>query len=215
MFTGLIEEVGEVRSCSGSGGGMILAIAAPMISDELKLGDSVAVNGVCLTADEMRLGGFGCRVMPETARKTTLGRLRPGHKVNLERALAAGGRMGGHMVLGHVDGVGQVVSMRPEGNATLITVRATPEVTPCLAPRGSVAVDGVSLTLARLSGNEFTVSLVQHTLEHTTLRHRGPGDRVNLEADIIGKYVRSMLDAYMQRQGGLTEERLRQGGWLT
>ncbi len=214
MFTGLVEEIGVIESIRRSGEGMILAVGADLISCGLGLGDSVAVNGVCLTADTILKGGFGSRVMPETVRNTTLGQLRPGQRVNLERALAAGGRMGGHLVLGHVDGVGRVVSTLSESEAVLLTVAAPPDVIPYLVPRGSVTVDGVSLTLAKVQDDRFQVSLVHHTLEKTTLKNLERGDSLNIESDIIGKYVKSMLNAYTGGDG-IDTALLREHGWIT
>ncbi len=214
MFTGLVEEIGTVESVRWSGGGMILAISAGLLIGDLSLGDSVAVDGVCLTVDTRLEGGFGSRVMPETARKTTLGDLRPGQRVNLERALALGSRLGGHLVLGHVDGVGRVISMASQGEAMLLTAAAPRDVVPYLVPRGSVAIDGVSLTLARVQGDQFQVSLVRHTLDKTTLNNLERGDRLNLESDIIGKYVKSMLDTYAGG-GGIDTALLREHGWIT
>ena len=215
MFTGLVEEVGTIVSSRSQGQGLVLTIEGKLVASDLDLGDSVSVNGVCLTADRLQTGGFSARVMPETARKTTLGSLRPGRRVNLERALAAGSRLGGHLVLGHVDGVGAIVSRRREGESSILTVEAPPEVSFYLVPTGSVTLEGVSLTVASLEAGRFSVSLVKHTLERTTLGGLAEGDEVNLEADILGKYVKSMLDGYLQSRpaGGLDREAMRQHGW--
>lgn len=216
MFTGLVEEVGRVRHVSRSGSSLSLTVEAPQIARDLKTGDSVAVNGVCLTVDRRGSLWFTSHVMPETARKTNLGGLAAESPVNLERALAAGGRLGGHLVLGHVDGVGSITSVRPEGGSVIVGARAPRQMVVYLTPRGSIAVDGVSLTLARVQGEDLSVALVRHTLASTTLGNKRPGDKVNLEADIIGKYVLSMTEGYLRLERGrrITATFLREHGWL-
>lgn len=177
MFTGLIEEVGAISRRSGAE----LAILAEKVLDDLKEGDSVAVNGVCLTVAVFFTGGFVVQVSPESYARTTLGRLKPGHAVNLERAMRADGRFGGHFVLGHVDGVGKVVSIRDQGDFSLWQFAAPDEVAPYLAPKGSIAIDGVSLTLVSPERHLFSVAIIPTTLKHTTLGARRPGDLVNME----------------------------------
>lgn len=194
MFTGLIEEVGAVARRSGAE----IAIMAEKIMDDLKEGDSVAVDGVCLTVVAFFPGGFVVQASPETYARTTLGRLKPGHAVNLERAMRADGRFGGHFVLGHVDGVGRVLSIRDQGEFSLWQFAAPDEVVPYLAPKGSIAIDGISLTLVAPERNTFTVAIIPATLKNTTLGSRRPGDWVNMEADILGKHVRHFLNADMK-----------------
>lgn len=185
VFTGIVEEVGIVKSVEvGS-----LTILATQVLEGTKLGDSMAVNGACLTATGISKNTFSVDVMPETLRRTNLGSLVPGEGVNLERALAAGGRFGGHFVQGHVDGTGTINSIVPEGEALLMRVSAGPEIVRYLVEKGYVAVDGVSLTVTRCDPKSFAVSLVDYTQKHTILGRRRPGDMVNLEVDIMAKYV--------------------------
>ena len=185
MFTGIIEEVGTVTTAPQGR----LAVAARRVLDGSAPGDSIAVNGACLTVVDISQGGFAVDVMPETLRRTNLGLLRPGDGVNLERALAVGGRMGGHFVQGHVDGTGRVMSVSPEGEALVARFEAPPEIMGYVVSKGFIAVDGVSLTVVECGSHYFTVSLVGYTLGNTTLGGKRAGDVVNLEVDIIAKYV--------------------------
>lgn len=187
MFTGLIEDVGEVLAVDRSAGGLRMRIATAL--RDLTAGESITVNGVCLTAVSPRDGAFDADVSPATLDATTLGRFRPGTPVNLERALPANGRFGGHLVLGHVDGVAEVTVFTPEGDHHWLTVDVPPGLAELLVPRGSLAVDGISLTIAKLHGTHAGIQIVPHTLAHTALRAIRPGDGVNVECDIIGKYV--------------------------
>ncbi|MBC7338777.1 MAG: riboflavin synthase [Firmicutes bacterium] len=195
MFTGIVEEVGRLRSLRRSSGGAELDISCRRVGEDLRPGESVAVNGVCLTVVRAGGDGFVAQVMPETLRRTNLGGLAPGDPVNLERALPLGGRLGGHLVTGHVDATGTVISLRPEGEAIIMEVAAPAELAPYLAPRGSVAVDGVSLTIVDSVGGHFRTSLIPHTLAVTNLARRRPGDVVNLEVDVVARYVKHLLDA--------------------
>ena len=193
MFTGIIEEIGLVRHViSGQKDGS-LDIQAKLVLEGSKVGDSIAVNGVCLTVTSLRDGGFTADVMPETLRRSNLGDLRIGDGVDLERAMPAGGRFGGHIVSGHIDGVGTVTSQRREGLATWITIAAPPEILRYIVEKGSIAIDGVSLTVAAVTDKDFSVSLIPHTGSQTILLQKRPGDQVNLENDIIGKYVERLL----------------------
>lgn len=206
MFTGIVEEVGSVASVPADG----LAIAAAEVLKDIKLGDSIAVNGVCLTVKSFDAKSFTVDVMPETLRRTNLGRLRTGDRVNLERAVALGGRMGGHLVQGHVDDTGSVSSINVEGAALLMSFAAPPGVMRYVVPKGFIAVDGVSLTIASREAGTFTVSLVGYTREHTVLGARKTGDVVNLEVDIIAKYVEQLS----QPDGkGVTAEFLQEHGF--
>lgn len=181
--------MGEIRYRQHTRGSTTLVIKGSTVLEDLKVGDSIAVNGVCLTATEVTPPFFYADVMPETLRKTNLYQLRPGDKVNLERALTAGGRLGGHIVTGHVDGTGIILAEKKEGIALIKKISAPPEVGDFLIEKGSVAVDGISLTVVEVTGNAFTVSLVSHTVRNTTLGFKKKGDTVNLEADILGKYI--------------------------
>lgn len=188
MFTGIVEQVGEVVEVKPMAGGFRVRVATPLAGETVP-GDSIAVNGVCLTAlvaadDEVHFD-----VGPETARITTLGALERGLTVNLERPLRADARLGGHFVLGHVDGVGVVEELRPEGDSLWITVSYPAPLAPLFIRKGSVTIDGVSLTVAGLDGRRFDVMIVPYTRSHTTLGARAVGDRVNLECDVLGKYV--------------------------
>jgi riboflavin synthase len=188
MFTGLVEALGTVRGLAPGGPGRRLTVAAGLAS-ELALGESVAVNGACLTVVARDAETFAFDVGPETLARTNLGGLRPGDRVNLERALRLGDRLGGHLVQGHVDGVGRVENRRAEGEWVTVWFRCPPALAAEMVPKGSVAVDGVSLTLVDVAVDRFNVALIPHTLSATTLGLKGPGDAVNLETDILGKYV--------------------------
>lgn len=186
MFTGLIEEQGRVLTPPRNGK---LSLAASKVTEGLSLGDSIAVNGVCLTVSAFSGQRFTADVMPETLHRSNLGELRTGSLVNLERALPATGRFGGHFVSGHIDGVGSLLSVRPEGNALIFSIRAAPELLRGIVEKGSVAIDGISLTVVEVTETLFSVSVIPHTAAVTTLAGKRPGDRLNLETDMIGKYV--------------------------
>jgi len=186
MFTGLIEEQGRVLTPPRNGK---LSLAASKVTEGLALGDSIAVNGVCLTVSAFSGQRFTADVMPETLHRSNLGELRTGSLVNLERALPATGRFGGHFVSGHIDGGGSLLSVRPEGNALIFSIRAAPELLRGIVEKGSVAIDGISLTVVEVTETLFSVSVIPHTAAVTTLAGKRPGDRLNLETDMIGKYV--------------------------
>ena len=192
MFTGIIEDIGTVRSVNKSGDAFALTISSN-IMDDVKLGDSIAVNGVCLTARTIKGNEFTADVMAETLRKSSLGQLKPGSKVNLERALSPTGRFGGHIVSGHIDGTGTVKSIKPEGNAMWVEIAAPASILRLIIMKGSIAIDGISLTVADLGDESFKVSVIPHTASETTLLDKKPGDTVNLENDVIGKYVERLL----------------------
>jgi riboflavin synthase len=198
MFTGLIEAVGEIAALEAHGPGLRLYVRTALAAD-LRAGESLAVNGVCLTMTAGRDGVYA-DIGPETARVTTLGALRPGHRVNLERALRADGRFGGHFVQGHVDGTGDVRDVRPEGDSHWITIAFEEPLAPYLIPKGAIAVDGVSLTVAALREGEFDVMIIPFTWEHTTLAGLTAGDRVNLECDMVGKYAARAAALALNRQ---------------
>ena len=217
MFTGIAEELGKLVSLEMGADSGVITIEAARVLEGTGLGDSIAVNGVCLTARAFGNGTFSADVMPETLRKSNLGNLKRGNLVNLERAMTLGGRLGGHLMLGHVDATGKVVSVRPEGTAVVYTMSAPEEVRRYILPQGSIGVDGISLTVARLEGDKFSVSLIPHTVKLTTLGNNGVGYEVNLEADVIGKYVARLLKGNLpggHGEGGLTIEKLAEGGFL-
>ena len=191
MFTGIIEEVGTVRRVSEGR----LELSVKKVLEGTKIGDSIAVNGVCLTVTSLDGTGFSADVMPETLRRSNLGQLRSGDRVNTERAMAADGRFGGHIVSGHIDGTGTVLSKKNEGNAVWVRIEADSGILSLIVEKGSIAIVVISLTVAALDEKSFSVSVIPHTGEETTLLSKKPGDRVNLENDIVGKYVQRLLSA--------------------
>lgn len=215
MFTGLVEEVGTIRAIRRGAHSSVLSIGTETILSDLKIGDSVAVNGVCLTATSRDSGGFTADVMHETLNRSSLGALTVGSHVNLERAMAADGRFGGHIVSGHIDGTGVIQSLRRDDNAVWYTVGAAPGLLRYIVEKGSITIDGISLTVAAVGETWFSVSIIPHTAAITILGEKRAGDRVNLETDIIGKYVEKLLrpagDA--PKSGGLTLEFLAQNGF--
>ncbi|MBB6735827.1 riboflavin synthase [Cohnella zeiphila] len=221
MFTGLIEEIGSLRRAVRQGEAMVLTVAADKVLEDVKLGDSIAVNGVCLTVISFGGDSFAVDVMPETYRHTNLSGLQPGAPVNLERAMRAGDRFGGHIVQGHVDGTGVIVRRQAEANAVVFTVKPSDEDLLRLAvPQGSVTLDGISLTIVSIdaAAGTLTVSIIPHTLRETALQYKRPGDTINIENDILGKYVARLLgrpegSAAPVRFGGLTESKLREFGF--
>ena len=207
MFTGIIEEVGRVISAQSG----YLVIAASNVLPEMELGGSIAVNGVCLTVTKFDTSSFSVDIMSETLKRTNLGLLHTGDGVNLERPLPLGGRLGGHLMQGHVDDTGRVASIRWQGGAMLIRFEAAPEVVRYIVEKGFVAVDGVSLTIVAKDTSSFQVSVVDYTREHTTLGSRQEGDLVNLEVDIIAKYVEQLSQA---PNTGITVDFLEEHGFL-
>jgi riboflavin synthase len=199
MFTGLIEEIGLISVLRPVGGGYEIAVTCPQIvNDGLHPGDSIAVSGPCLTVEKLDAERFWARAMAQTAQTTTLAGARVGQRVNLERALRVGDRLGGHFVLGHVDGIADVTQVRKAGDAKLLTVEFPPELAPYLVSKGSVCLDGVSLTIAEIVAGQLTVSLVKETQERTTLGEVQAGQRLNIEVDIIAKHVAALLVAREQ-----------------
>ncbi len=193
MFTGIIEEIGTVNSIKKGVKSCTLFINANIIFDDLKIGDSVAVNGMCTTVVTINNGVFSVDIMAESLRKTSLGSLQKGDKVNLERAMSASSRFGGHIVSGHVDGVGHIRSFVKEDNAIWVTIGAGDDILRYVVKKGSITIDGISLTVAMLYKDAFAVSIIPHTAKETTLLTKHVGDKVNLECDIIGKYVEKFV----------------------
>ena len=212
VFTGIIEEKGSIVELAPTGK---LKVAASMVLEGTGIGDSIAVSGVCLTVVELDDAGFVVDVTPETLGKSALAGLRPGSPVNLERSMGADGRFGGHMVNGHVDGVGTISSLRREANAVIIEVAVPAELSRYMVERGSVALDGISLTVVKASEGRFTVSVIPHTLDQTTLSDARPGTKVNIEVDIIAKYVEAFLARKNSEGRGGIDEALSQGGFMS
>ena len=215
MFTGLVEEMGVLRSIRRGAHSAVLSIGAEMVLSDLKIGDSVAVNGVCLTATTVDASGFTADVMHETLNRSSLGALVPGSPVNLERAMAANGRFGGHMVAGHIDGTGTITARRRDDNAVWYTVSAAPSLLRYIVEKGSIAIDGISLTVASVETDRFSVSVIPHTAAVTVLGWKRPGDIVNLETDLIGKYVEKLLRPAegTTSKGGISLEFLMENGF--
>ena len=216
MFTGIVEEVGRIKAI-GSG---VLQVSASRVLEDVQLGDSIAVNGICLTVTEFNSGSFRADVMPETVRRTSLAELKIGSPVNLERALTLSSRLGGHMVSGHIDGVGRIVSLKDDKNAILMKIAADADILHYIVEKGSVALDGISLTVAAVTDRDFTVSLIPHTRQVTNLGSKGEGSRINIENDVVGKYVEKLLqprqDARNEGQpeaGSVTMEMLLKSGF--
>ena len=193
MFTGIIEELGTVKAVKKGAKSAELSIEGRKIFDDIHLGDSVAVNGVCLTVTEYSGNIFKADVMNETLMRSSLGSLKIGSKVNLERAMAANGRFGGHIVSGHIDGTGVISDLTKDDIAVWVTIKTTPEILRLIVEKGSIAIDGISLTVARVSETDFAVSIIPHTGANTTLLMKNKGDVVNLENDITGKYIEKLL----------------------
>ncbi len=202
MFTGIIEEIGKVKKISLGGASGSLEISAKKVLEETKIGDSIAVNGVCLTVTGMTSSSFTADVMAETVRRSSLGSLVSGSGVNLERAMAANGRFGGHIVSGHIDGTGTLSRLQKEENAVWVYIKTSAEILRLIVEKGSIAIDGISLTVAGVNDSEFAVSVIPHTAEETTLLTKKAGDLVNLENDIIGKYVEKLLASKAPAQSG-------------
>lgn len=215
MFTGIVEEVGRVERVQRGARSAVLSIRASRVLEDVHIGDSIAVNGVCLTVTDFDARGFRADVMPETMDRSALSSLSSGLPVNLERAMAANGRFGGHIVAGHVDAVGTIMRLRRDDNAVWFDIAAPESVLRYVVEKGSIAIDGVSLTVARVGEGEFSISAIPHTLANTALNFKRAGDRVNLEADIIGKYVEKLLRPAPEREtsGGVTLELLMKNGF--
>lgn len=212
MFTGIVEEVGKVKSISNG----VLQIEANKVLEDVHTGDSIAVNGICLTVTSFTAHSFQADVMPETIRRTSLNELKLGSPVNLERAMAVGSRFGGHIVSGHIDGTGRIVSLKEEKNALLMKIAADSSLLRYIVEKGSVALDGISLTVAAVTDRDFTVSLIPHTRQVTNLSAKGEGSIINIENDVVGKYVEKLLkpaEAEDKSSGSVTMELLLSNGF--
>ncbi|MDO4169387.1 MAG: riboflavin synthase [Lachnospiraceae bacterium] len=212
MFTGIIEEIGTVKALKPG----ILELSAKKVLEDVHIGDSIAVNGVCLTVTSFTNNSFCVDVMPETFRRTSLGQLSIGKTVNLERAMAANGRFGGHIVAGHIDDTGTISNIHNEGNAVWITIDTPSSLLKYIIEKGSITIDGISLTVAKVTNHDFCVSIIPHTGEETTLLSKRIGDKVNLECDMIGKYVEKLLsfrEPNPSQESNITLEFLAQHGF--
>lgn len=204
MFTGIVEEIGTIKNIKRENRSIVLEIYASKVLEGMQVGDSVATNGVCLTVTSFSGVSFVVDVMPETMRCTSLGELRAGSRVNLERALPVNGRLGGHIVSGHVDGTGKIVAKEKDENAIWVTIATMPAVLRYIVAKGSIAIDGISLTVVSVSEDAFKVSIIPHTQSETTLVGKNVGDTVNLENDVLAKYVEKLL---LPRENSKTEEK--------
>ena len=215
MFTGIIEEIGSIAAVKRGRFSAVLTVHAAQVLEGTKIGDSIAVNGICLTVTALQPGGFSADVMHETLDRSSLSQLKPGSRVNLERALAADGRFGGHIVAGHADGVGTITDIRRDDTAVWYSVRAAPPLLRYIVEKGSITIDGISLTVAKVFPDGFAVSVIPHTADNTVLKDKNKGDVVNLETDIIGKYVEKLLSAAEVRpaQGTIKKEFLLKYGF--
>jgi len=216
MFTGIIEEIGIIAGIRNSGSMFEMAIQAEKVLKDVKLGDSIAINGVCLTVTSFTRGEFTVDVMPETVKATNISKLQAGSRVNLERAMAAGGRFGGHFVSGHVDGTGTIIRKMPKENAVYYEVEVDEALASGMILKGSVTVDGTSLTIFGVTDTSFTISLIPHTLEETIIGRKQVGDIVNIENDMIGKYVGHFLSRTVKqgpKASSLTKSFLEENGF--
>ncbi|MDR1756221.1 MAG: riboflavin synthase [Culturomica sp.] len=212
MFTGIIEEIGTVKRMTRGKRSVVLEIEAHKILEDTKIGDSISTNGVCLTVTELGADFFRADVMPETVSRSGLGEFRPGDRVNLERALTLKSRLGGHLVAGHVDGTGTITALERDDNAIGITIRTSPELLRYILEKGSIAVDGVSLTVVYADEAVFRVAVIPHTQTETTLTSRKPGDTVNIENDMIARYVEKLLGGN-GKKNGLSLDFLQENGF--
>lgn len=215
MFTGIVEEIGSVKNIVKKGNTLLLTIQATTILDDIHLGDSISVNGVCLTVTQYTKEQFSVDVMPETYQATNLKNLSPNHKVNLERAMSANGRFGGHIVSGHIDGIGEILSIKSMENAVVYKIKISSRFSKYCINKGSITIDGTSLTLFE-AGNDFvTVSLIPHTRSHTILGFKNVGDVVNIEFDLLAKYVEKMFGMNEPKsESKITASFLSQNGYV-
>ncbi|MBS5419044.1 MAG: riboflavin synthase [Roseburia sp.] len=216
MFTGIIEELGVVKSIAINGASGCITIKAKKVLEGTQLGDSIAVNGTCLTVTSINSDGFSADVMAETVKRTSLSQVGKGDLVNLERAMILNGRFGGHIVSGHIDGTGTITKYTKEENAIWVTIKAPDEILDLIVEKGSICIDGISLTVATVSDQDFQVSIIPHTAKETTLIHKKVGSLVNLENDIVGKYIKKLMENNQEEQAkkasGFTMEMLEEYG---
>ena len=214
MFTGIIEEVGTVKQITHGQHSEVLNIQARTVLENTKIGDSIAVNGICLTVTRLFADSFSADVMHETLNRSSLAGLMVGSRVNLERAMQVGGRLGGHIVSGHIDGTGHVSRVENDGIARVITISIPRDMAPFIVEKGSITIDGISLTVVSAGSSQFSVSIIPHTMSHTTLMDKHPGAIVNLETDIVGKYIhRFMETGPAESRKGVTMEMLLENGF--
>jgi len=215
MFTGIVEEVGTIQNIKKGTNSSVLTIKGDIIFDDVKLGDSIAVNGVCLTVSNYSKDTFDADVMHETIKRSSIGALNVGSNVNLERAMLANGRFGGHIVSGHIDGTGTITDIKRDDNAILYNIRADDKIMKYIVEKGSVAIDGISLTIAEVSSESFKVSIIPHTAKSTILSGKTVGDIVNLENDMIGKYVEKLMGygQDIKQKSNITREFLTKFGY--
>lgn len=215
MFTGIIEEVGKIGKIQKQGEFAVLTIQGKKVLSDVQLGDSIAVNGVCLTVTSFGSDYFTADVMAETLRRTSLSELQIGSPVNLERAMAANGRFGGHIVSGHIDGVGEIASITPADNAVWYKIKTQPQIMRYIIEKGSITIDGISLTVVDCDAESFRVSIIPHTIANTNLGHKKVGSVVNLENDVVGKYVEKLLGLAREEQkiSRINEDFLKQAGF--
>lgn len=216
IFTGIIEELGVVKSIAINGASGCITIKAKKVLEGTQLGDSIAVNGTCLTVTSINSDGFSADVMAETVKRTSWSQVGKGDLVNLERAMILNGRFGGHIVSGHIDGTGTITKYTKEENAIWVTIKAPDEILDLIVEKGSICIDGISLTVATVSDQDFQVSIIPHTAKETTLIHKKVGSLVNLENDIVGKYIKKLMENNQEEQAkkasGLTMEMLEEYG---
>ena len=218
MFTGIIEELGIIQEIKKGSKSSKLLIKANKVLENTNVGDSICTNGVCLTVTNLKANSFEADVMAETLRRSNLGDLKVGSKVNLERALTLQSRLGGHIVSGHIDGTGEVISLVKEDNATWVTIKTTNDILRYIVLKGSITIDGISLTVAYVDENVFKVSIIPHTAQETTLLNKSIGETVNLECDVISKYIEKLMGLNTKEENkkntSLTEDFLRENGFF-
>ena len=213
MFTGIIEEIGTIAEVHSNTSGITVKIKAETVLEGTKIGDSIAVDGPCLTVRDLTHSGFFADISEETCRKTTLRSCKVGTRVNLERSLRLGDRLGGHLVLGHVDEIANISEWKDEGSSSIMQVTVSPQVKPYIAYKGSIAVDGISLTIANVLDNKFEVALIPHTLEVTTLGSKRNGDLVNIEVDVMARYIQTLMQNQVPPSQTLDLEFLQKHGY--
>ena len=216
MFTGIIEELGEVSRLQKREKSFKISIRASLILEDMKLGDSISTNGLCLTVSEFNQKEFTADIMPESLNRSNLGTLNVGAKVNLERAMPLNGRFGGHIVSGHIDGVGQILEVKKEENAIWFEIKTSLNLMRYIVEKGSITIDGISLTVAQVKSKSFSVSIIPHTLKETIMAYKKVGDTVNLENDILGKYIEKLWgdSSSSMKESSVTKEKLFNNGFL-